>query len=67
MDTPPVLTRSGIAVDGAPDPDMTRLFYGKSYVYSLTAAPFVALFGTNGFTSGIRHCSRWDLSARISF
>jgi len=25
------------------------LFYGKSFVYSLTAAPFVALFGTNGF------------------
>ena len=32
-----------------PDPDTSRLFYGKSFVYSLTAAPFVAIFGTNGF------------------
>lgn len=26
-----------------------RLFYGKSYIYPLVAAPFVALFGTAGF------------------
>jgi hypothetical protein len=36
-------------LDGAVDSDTTRLFYGKSFVYSLTAAPVVALFGTNGF------------------
>ena len=26
-----------------------RLFYGKSFIYPLVAAPFVRLFGTNGF------------------
>lgn len=31
------------------DPDASRLFYGKSFVYPLFAAPFVAAFGTNGF------------------
>ncbi len=33
----------------APDPDTQRLFYGKSYMYPLLAAPFVWLLGTNGF------------------
>jgi hypothetical protein len=32
-----------------PDPDPTRLFYGKSPVYPAFAAPFVAVAGTNGF------------------
>ncbi|MEP6918146.1 MAG: hypothetical protein ABJC89_21035, partial [Acidobacteriota bacterium] len=32
-----------------PDPDASRLFYGKSFIYPLFAAPFVRLFGTNGF------------------
>ena len=32
-----------------PDPDRSRLYYGKSFVYPLAAAPFVWLFGTNGF------------------
>jgi hypothetical protein len=27
----------------------TRLFYGKSFIYPVFAAPFVRLFGTNGF------------------
>src|SRR5262249_6866886 len=27
----------------------SRLFYSKSFIYPLAAAPFVALFGTNGF------------------
>ena len=31
------------------DPDPTRLFYGKSFAYPLAAAPFVKVFGTNGF------------------
>jgi len=44
-----VFLKQGTTVTGEPDPDTTRLFYGKSFVYSLTAAPFVALFGTNGF------------------
>ena len=32
-----------------PDPDQSRLFYGKSFIYPLFAAPFVWVFGTNGF------------------
>ena len=32
-----------------PDPDPSRYFYGKSFAYPLAAAPFVRLFGTNGF------------------
>jgi hypothetical protein len=31
------------------DPDQTRYFYGKSFAYPLFAAPFVVIFGTNGF------------------
>jgi hypothetical protein len=31
------------------DPDSSRLYYGKSFIYPLAAAPFVRLFGTNGF------------------
>jgi hypothetical protein len=32
-----------------PDPRADRLYYGKSFVYPLFAAPFIALAGTNGF------------------
>ena len=32
-----------------PDSVTTRLFYGKSFVYPLVAAPFIAIFGTSGF------------------
>lgn len=32
-----------------PDSDPDRLFFGKSYMYPLVAAPFVWAFGTNGF------------------
>jgi hypothetical protein len=32
-----------------PDSDTSRYFYGKSFVYPLFAAPFVAVLGTNGF------------------
>lgn len=38
-----------VAFPGVPDPDTARLYFGKSYVYPLAAAPFVKLFGTNGF------------------
>jgi hypothetical protein len=31
------------------DPVRTRLYYSKSYIYPLVAAPFVFAFGTNGF------------------
>ena len=32
-----------------PDPDTQRLYYGKSFMYPLVAAPFVFAAGTNGF------------------
>jgi hypothetical protein len=35
-------------VKGA-DSDTSRLYYGKAFIYPLVAAPFVRLFGTNGF------------------
>ncbi|HEY7502241.1 MAG TPA: hypothetical protein VH740_27220 [Vicinamibacterales bacterium] len=38
-----------VGFDQSPDPSEVRLFYGKSYIYPLIAAPFVALFGTSGF------------------
>jgi hypothetical protein len=34
---------------GTPDPDTSRLYFGKSFIYPLAAAPFVWLLGTNGF------------------
>lgn len=36
-------------IHSRPDSDTTRLFYGKSFIYPLVAAPFVAIFGTSGF------------------
>jgi glycosyl transferase family 87 len=33
----------------ADDPDTSRLYFGKSFIYPLLAAPFVLVFGTNGF------------------
>jgi hypothetical protein len=38
-----------LVVERRPDPDTAQLFYGKSYIYPVAAAPFVLLFGTNGF------------------
>jgi len=38
-----------VVLDQTPDRSEVRFFYGKSYIYPLFAAPFVALFGTNGF------------------
>ena len=32
-----------------PDSSRSRFFYGKSFAYPLFAAPFVRVFGTNGF------------------
>ena len=32
-----------------PDPSQYRLYFGKSFIYPVFAAPFVKLFGTNGF------------------
>ncbi|MFN2446060.1 MAG: hypothetical protein ABR606_10850 [Vicinamibacterales bacterium] len=38
-----------IRLEVADDPDQYRLYYGKSFIFPLFAAPFVAVFGTNGF------------------
>jgi hypothetical protein len=38
-----------VQVQTRDDPDRNRLYYGKSYIFPLFAAPFVFLFGTNGF------------------
>jgi len=35
--------------NGQPDSDQGRLFFGKSFAYPLFAAPFILLFGTQGF------------------
>jgi hypothetical protein len=42
--SPPFFT-----IEGRPDPDQSRLYFGKSFAYPLFAAPFVRVFGTNGF------------------
>ena len=34
---------------GVPDADPQRLYFGKSFAYPLFAAPFIKVFGTNGF------------------
>ncbi|HJR60993.1 MAG TPA: hypothetical protein VJ813_16400 [Vicinamibacterales bacterium] len=54
-----------------PDPDAGRLFYGKSFIYPLFAAPFVKVFGTNGFLlfhalllAGVAWCAFLFLHAR---
>lgn len=39
----------GKTLSGGPDPDPTRLFFAKSFMYPLAAAPFVWALGTNGF------------------
>lgn len=44
-----VFLKRGHKMGGAPDPDQSRYFYGKSFVYPLFAAPLIVLFGTNGF------------------
>ncbi len=44
-----VFLKRGVTSDGRPDPDHDRLYFGKSFIYPLFAAPFVKAFGTNGF------------------
>jgi hypothetical protein len=44
-----VFLKKGRTFSGAPDPDPNRLYYAKSFIYPLFAAPFVKVFGTNGF------------------
>ena len=54
-----------------PAADASRLFYGKSFIYPLVAAPFVKVFGTNGFLvlhalllAGVAWCAFLFLHAR---
>ena len=56
-----------------PDPDRSRFYYGKSFIYPLAAAPFVRVFGTNGFLvlhalllALVVWCSYLFLHARMS-
>lgn len=44
-----IFLKQGRTLKGAPDPDANRLYYSKSFIYPLFAAPFVKVFGTNGF------------------
>ena len=44
-----VFLKKGRTLSGQPDPDTQRYFYGKSFIYPLFAAPFMLVFGTNGF------------------
>jgi hypothetical protein len=53
------------------DPDPARFFYGKSFIYPVFAAPFVKIFGTNGFLlfhalllAGVAWCAFLFLHAR---
>ena len=58
---PPAAVR--LDCDRARIRDPARLYYGKSFIYPLFAAPFVRLFGTNGFlrparpAAGARCCA----------
>ena len=38
-----------VVFHSVPDEDGTRYYYGKSFIYAVAAAPFVRVFGTNGF------------------
>ena len=44
-----VFLKRGTRLDGSPDPARSRMYYGKSFIYPLFAAPLIAIFGTNGF------------------
>lgn len=44
-----VFLKTGRTLGGEVDPNPNRLYYAKSFIYPLCAAPFVKVFGTNGF------------------
>ena len=54
-----------VVLERTADPARSRLYYGKSYIYPLFAAPFVTLFGTNGFL--IFHALLLALSVSASY
>jgi hypothetical protein len=49
LDWGPMLRPPFFWTRAQPDPDASRLFYAKSFIYAAFAAPFVKVFGTNGF------------------
>ena len=44
-----VFLKHGTRIGGGPDPARGRMYYGKSFIYPLFAAPLIYVFGTNGF------------------
>ena len=40
------------------DPDTTRLYFGKAFVYPLVVAPFVRLFGLNASSRPVTRSSK---------
>ena len=62
-----VFLKKGKTIGGGADPDGSRLFYGKSFIYPFFAWPFVRVLGTSGFLVFNLACSRWRLHAPISF
>jgi hypothetical protein len=44
-----VFLKRGKTLQGAPDPDPSRYYFGKSFIYPLFAAPLIVGFGSNGF------------------
>jgi hypothetical protein len=44
-----VFLKKGKTIGGGADPDASRLFFGKSFIYPLFAWPFVRVLGTSGF------------------
>jgi hypothetical protein len=44
-----VFLKKGKTIGGGADPDPSRLFFGKSFIYPLFAWPFVRVLGTSGF------------------
>ncbi len=61
-----VFLKRGKTIDGHADPDSSRLFFGKSFIYPLFAWPFVRLLGTSGFSSSTLRCWRLRSGAPIS-
>ena len=57
LEAGPMLRPPFVWMRTQPDPDR-RGSYGKSFAYPLFAAPFVRLFGTNGFSCSTRCFSR---------
>src|SRR5688500_14643503 len=71
VDTGTMLRPPFVWMRTAADPDPTRFYFGKSFIYPLFAAPLVKIFGTNGFLllhalllAGVAWCAFLFLHAR---